>query len=72
MYDNLLYQNVESLLTDDIKNDRLPGSILFSGPDSSGKLTAALETSRILSCRNNPRGKWTCTCSSCLQQNAYC
>ena len=74
MYDNLLYQNVESLLADDIKNDRLPGSILFSGPDASGKLTAALETSRILSCKGgsniNERGKWTCTCPSCLQHKA--
>lgn len=70
MYDNLLYQNVDSLLSTDIKNDNLPGSILFSGPDASGKLTAALETSRILSCKNTPRGKWTCTCSSCLQHKA--
>lgn len=45
MYDNLLFQSADSLLTSDIKNDNLPGSILFSGPDASGKLTAALETS---------------------------
>lgn len=70
MYDNLLYQNVDSLLTADIKNDNLPGSVLFSGPDATGKLTAALETSRILSCKNNPRGKWLCTCSSCMQHKA--
>ena len=70
MYDNLLYQNADKLLIDDIRNDTLPGSILFAGVDSCGKLTAALETSRILSCRNSPRGKWTCTCSSCLQHKA--
>lgn len=70
MYDNLLYQNADSLLSEDIKNDRLPGSILFSGADASGKLTCALETSRILSCKGKPRGKWTCTCSSCLQHKA--
>ena len=70
MYENLLYQNIDSLLSEDIKNDRLPGSILFSGPDASGKLTAALETSRILSCKNTPRGKWTCNCSSCLSHKA--
>lgn len=70
MYDNLLYQSADALLTADIKNDTLPGSILFSGADSCGKLTAALETSRILSCKNTPRGKWTCTCSSCMQHKA--
>ena len=70
MYDNLLYQNADKLLIDDIRNDTLPGSILFAGVDSCGKLTAALETSRILSCRNSPRGKWTCTCSSCLQHKS--
>ena len=70
MYDNLLYQSVDSLLTADIKNDNLPGSVLFSGPDATGKLTAALETSRILSCKNNPRGKWSCSCSSCMQHKA--
>lgn len=70
MYDNLLYQNASSLLRDDILQDRLPGSILFSGPDATGKLTSALETARILSCKGNVKGKWTCTCSSCLQHKA--
>ena len=70
MYDNLLYQSVDSLLSEDIRSDKLPGSILFSGPDSCGKLTCALETSRILSCKGKPKGKWTCTCSSCLQHKA--
>lgn len=70
MYENLLYQNTDSLLSDDIKNDRLPGSILFSGPDASGKLTAALETARILSCKDKVPGKWQCTCSSCLSHKA--
>lgn len=70
MYDNLLFQNVESLLSADIKNDNLPGSILLSGPDSSGKLTAALETSRILSCKASKKGRWVCDCSSCLQHKA--
>ena len=70
MYENLLYQNADSLLSDDIKNDRLPGSILFSGPDASGKLTAAFETARILSCKNKPQGQWKCTCSSCAAHRA--
>ncbi len=70
MFDNLLFQNVSKLLEDDISASKLPGAILFSGDDASGKLTAALETARILSCTGNPRGKWTCTCSSCLKHKA--
>lgn len=70
MYENLLYQNETSLLREAIKKDSLPGAILFSGPEASGKLTCALETSRILSCKNSPKGKWDCTCSACLQHKA--
>lgn len=69
MFDNLLYQNASSLLKDDILNNRLPGAILLSGPASSGKLTCALEISRILSCSGenpyNQRGHWLCECPSC-------
>lgn len=68
MFDNLLHQNVTSLLKADIQNDRLPGSILFAGPDSSGKLTAALEVARVLSCKN--KGEWLCTCSSCVKSKS--
>lgn len=70
MFENLLYQNVDSLLASDIRNNNLPGSILFSGEDATGKLTCALEISRILSCKNTPKGKWNCGCSSCMQHKA--
>ncbi len=50
MFENLLYQDAASLLTLDIKNKTLPSSILLSGPQSSGKLTCALELARVLSC----------------------
>ena len=43
---------------------------MLSGPVSSGKLTCALETARILSCRASVKGNWDCTCSSCLQHKA--
>lgn len=69
MFDNLLYQNASSLLKDDILNNRLPGAILLSGPQASGKLTCALEIARILSCSGenqyNQRGHWLCECPSC-------
>ncbi len=70
MYDNLLHQNVTSLLTADIVNNRLPGAILFSGVQGCGKLTAALETARILSCTGEKKGHWLCSCSSCLQHKS--
>lgn len=66
MFDNLLYQHAAALLKDDIARGRLPGALLFAGPDSSGKLTCALETARILSCTAaERRGQWQCGCPSC-------
>ncbi len=70
MFDNLLFQSASALLEDDILSNKLPGAVLFSGSDSCGKLTAALETARVLSCTGNPRGKWTCSCPSCLRHKA--
>ena len=69
MFDNLLYQGAASFLREDILGGRLPGAILLSGPASSGKLTCALETARILSCSGEneyaQRGHWLCGCPSC-------
>ena len=70
MYENLVNQAVWKLLAADIKHNRLPGAILFAGPEASGKLTAALETARILSCHKNPQGEWMCECPSCLQNKS--
>ena len=70
MFENLVNQPAGKLLKDDIKHNRLPGAILLSGPEASGKLTAALETARILSCHEAPQGEWMCECPSCLQHKA--
>lgn len=70
MFDNLLFQSAAKLLEDDIVSGKLPGAVLFCGNDSCGKLTAALETARILSCSASPRGKWSCTCPSCLKHKS--
>jgi len=70
MFENLVNQEAGKQLAADIKANRLPRAILLSGPEASGKLTAALETARILSCHQKPQGKWTCTCPSCLQHKA--
>lgn len=70
MFENLVNQDVKKIISADIKNKRLPGAILYSGSEASGKLTTALETARILSCHENPQGKWTCSCPSCLQHKS--
>lgn len=71
MFENLLYQNTSKLLVEDIKKNMLPNSILLSGPVGTGKLTAALELARILSCKSEgKKGEWTCTCSSCLKHKS--
>ena len=70
MFENLLYQNAASLIGDDIAAGRLPQALLFAGPAMSGKLTAALETARVLSCSGSPKGIWQCTCPSCLKHKS--
>lgn len=64
MFENLIAQPAGNLLVEDILNKRLPPSILFSGQLASGKLTAALELARILSCHEGT-ALWTCSCASC-------
>ena len=65
MFENLLHQPVSDLLREDILSNNLPNSILFYGPEYSGKTTAALELARVISCQGN--GDWTCKCSSCIK-----
>lgn len=64
MFENLIDQPASRLLMEDIHSSRLPPSMLFSGDRASGKLTAALELARILSCSAGT-ALWTCTCPSC-------
>ncbi len=65
MFENIIRQDdVVGLLRDEIRDGRLPASLLFSGPEFSGKLSAALELARALSCEN-PGAPWNCGCRSC-------
>jgi DNA polymerase-3 subunit gamma/tau len=51
-----------------LKNGDLPNALLFSGAKASGKLTAALELSRVLLCGDaGTKGRWDCACPSCLR-----
>ena len=65
MFENLLEQSrfIETI-SRDISHSSLPPSLLFSGPAYSGKMTAALETMRVLNCRTKG-APWGCTCPAC-------
>lgn len=65
MFENLIAQDeAVRILQSDLVRGQLPPSLLFSGPENSGKLTAALETVRVLSCEKGSAG-WNCLCPSC-------
>lgn len=73
MFDNVLNQNVTSLLIEEIQKNTLPQALLFAGPAGSGKLTCAIELARVISCQGNglgETGNWTCACISCLKHKA--
>ncbi len=64
MFENLLHQNdAVARFRHDIQSNSLPPSLLISGPALSGKLTAALELARSLSCEQN--ADWNCMCPHC-------
>lgn len=66
MFENLLAQDqVKASLIHDIEKASLPPSLLFSGPCASGKMTAALELARVLSCGQG--GRWNCPCPDCVR-----
>lgn len=66
MFENLIGQEtVKQMLTEDIEKKNLPPSILLTGQFCCGKLTAALEIARSVSCIEN--AQWTCTCKTCTQ-----
>jgi len=64
MFENLLHQeNITARLRHDVTEKAVPPAILFSGPAMSGKLTAALELARSLSCEKD--AAWNCSCGHC-------
>ncbi len=67
MFENIIGQaaTVETLRRE-LEAGRLPGAILLSGPRYSGKLSAALEIARVLTC--SQQREWSCSCPSCRRQ----
>ncbi|MBN1242573.1 MAG: DNA polymerase III [Spirochaetales bacterium] len=71
MFENLLAQDeAASLLLSDFSTGSLPPTLLFAGPANSGKLSAALELARGLSCEAAAPGAWNCACSACERHRA--
>jgi DNA polymerase-3 subunit gamma/tau len=66
VFENVLGQSVLRQLASDISADMLAPSLLFFGPDASGKGSAALELGRVLSCEN-PAAPWNCSCPACAR-----
>jgi DNA polymerase III delta prime subunit len=77
VFENLLGQDeAAAALAADLGRGRLAPALLLSGPPGSGKLTAALEAARALSCdfaAGGPRAgaaeaaAWNCPCPSCAR-----
>jgi DNA polymerase-3 subunit gamma/tau len=66
VFENLLGQGATGQLIADIEGSALAPAMLFSGPQASGKGTAALELARVISCEAAAnRAAWKCPCSSC-------
>jgi DNA polymerase III delta prime subunit len=68
MFENIIGQEqVIASLLKSFEERTLPQAILFHGPQSSGKLSTALELVRGLTCENG-KGEWQCDCSACRKQ----
>jgi len=72
MFENLVNQSAIDSISSDIRKGLFPSAVMFSGNSASGKLSAALETARIFSCKGpkSEKGFWTCECPSCLQHKS--
>ena len=67
MFENIIGQEgAVDELRRGVEKKRLPASLLFHGPELSGKLTTALELGRVLMC-GKKTAEWNCDCSSCTQ-----
>ena len=65
MFENLISQkSIRKQLSSAVIQDKLPQSLLFNGEDYSGKMSAALELARAVSC-DKANAPWDCDCRSC-------
>ncbi len=65
MFENLIAQDsIRKQLSSAVMQNKLPHSLLFNGEDYSGKMSAALELARAVSCEKG-NALWDCNCRSC-------
>jgi DNA polymerase III delta prime subunit len=68
MFDNIIGQKpVVTSLVKSLDDSSLPRAMLFFGPQYAGKLSAALELGRIITCEER-KGEWQCACAACRKQ----
>ncbi len=67
MFENLLatQPHIAQRLASELHSGSFPQSVLFTGPAYSGRMTAAIEVARVLSCQQH--GDALCNCPSCQQ-----
>jgi DNA polymerase-3 subunit gamma/tau len=65
VFENIIAQSAADRLKEDILSQRLAPSMLFFGPEASGKGSAAVELARVLSCEKS--AEWNCDCPSCAR-----
>jgi DNA polymerase-3 subunit gamma/tau len=75
VFENIIAQVVIDQLKTDILSRRLAPSMLFFGPEASGKGSTAMELARVLSCENDnvpsmEGAAWNCTCIACTRHRA--
>lgn len=69
MFENLLFQDrAKEQLRAIIASNTVPPALLFTGAEGSGKLTAALEFARVLSCEKE--ALWNCECPQCIRHRS--
>ncbi len=65
MFENIIGQQaVVGRLRAEIASGSLPASLLLHGPPYSGKMSAALEVARALTCEKGS-AEWNCSCRAC-------
>ncbi len=67
MFECVIEQAAAEQIAADFESRKLPPSILFAGPEASGKGSAALELGRVLSCEKDATDD--CRCPSCVRHS---
>jgi DNA polymerase III subunit delta' len=64
-------ERIKALLKDLVRNNRVPGSLLFVGENGIGKKRFALELAKTLNCQDQSKMEACDECSSCKRINQF-